>query len=285
MEFLLEQFRKLRNLQCELEKEKVSSKNPERIKEIDSELDSIHETICNIEDQISILEHPNPTIEYVFNCLCDMILKTLPILLTIFDSIRKSVDSDVSVSSDLMEYISVLSKYAMHPPKWANLVEILQLPGNLDSDSDSESNEKINEIHENWKYRISCLHVIFYEDELHSDYLSDFGLLMAFALTNCDEYPHMLNDENYDDELIREFFSESEKNLDISIISQMFPFIFFKAICHPVIRSHFPEKIDFKSVNEICSFLENYHSHCEFQTSEFTKIIHYLKRICDVLEI
>ena len=184
-----------------------------------------------------------------------------------------------------MEYISVLSKYAMHPPKWANLVEILQLPGNLDSDSDSESNEKINEIHENWKYRISCLHVIFYEDELHSDYLSDFGLLMAFALTNCDEYPHMLNDENYDDELIREFFSESEKNLDISIISLMFPFIFFKAICHPVIRSHFPEKIDFKTVNEICSFLENYHSHCEFQTSEFTKIIHYLKRICDVLEI
>jgi len=275
MEFLLEQIRELRNLQCELEKEKVSSKNPERIKEIDSELDSIHLTICDIENQISSLEHPDQTIECVFGYLRDTILKTLPILLTILDSIRKSVDSDVSVSSDLMEYISDLSKYAIHPPKWANLVKILQLPGNLDSDSDLE----------NWKYRISWLHVIFYEDELHSDYLSDFGLLMAFALTNCDEYPHMLNDENYDDELIREFFSESEKNLDISIISQMFPFIFFKAICHPVIRSHFPEKIDFKTVNEICSFLENYHSHCEFQTSEFTKIIHYLKRICDVLEI
>ena len=48
----VKQFRKLRNLQCELERESVSSENPERIKEIDSELDSIHETICNIQEQI-----------------------------------------------------------------------------------------------------------------------------------------------------------------------------------------------------------------------------------------
>jgi hypothetical protein len=159
---------------------------------------------------------------------------------------------------------------------------MLQLP-KKETDSDSDS-DKVLEV---WKYKLSWLHVIFFQDKIHSDYLSDFGLLMTIALTNCDEYKSILNTEKDDDEMIREFFSDCQ-HLDM----KKYPILFFKVLDHPTIRSHFLENPELECLetlhdhlSKICSFFEYHHYARDFTADELKQMISDLHEVCDIFDV
>ena len=274
---------------CELEifKSKIEEKmrvGGKKDNSLKRDFDSFSETIDDLLQENWHLENPDKTIVDVLEVTYEVIPKIVPILLRIFDSIR-SRQSDASVSPDLNEYIYELEEYAPHPSEWSKLLAMLQLPKESESDSDDEI----------WKYKLSWLHVIFFQDKINSDYLSDFGVLMAIALRNCDEHRSMLNNEKDDDVLIRDFFSKCQ-HLDMISILQKFPILFFKALDHPTIRSHFLENPDLKTkhhvyenlhvhLSKICSFFEYYHSGLDFTAHELNQRIFDLEMVCYILDV
>lgn len=270
---------KLKKVEYDLERKMqtltVSDEDYESVKH---ELDSYGETIEGIEEELWFLKNPDKNIGDVLRLTSEVIEKILPILLRIFDSIRRR-QSDASVPPELEEYITGLHQFGDHPAEWSKLVAMLQLPKEV-PDSD-----KVSEV---WNYKVSWLHVIFYQDKIHSDYLSDFGLLMAIALTNCDEYKSILNTEEEDDRMIRDFFSQCQ-NLDMIGILEKYPILFFKALDHPVIRSHFLDNPELETLHDhlwkICLFFESFHSDYDFKAHELDRMIYDLRKVCDILEV
>jgi hypothetical protein len=287
---LEEQIKEFEKSVCELEQRKrENSGNTGLLKEIDRELGNIQETCDGIEEEIWHLKNPPKDIHDVIRLTYEVIDKILPILLRIFDSIRRR-QSDVSVPSDLEIYISEFRQFGNHPAEWSKLMAMLQLPKKeTDSDSDEEEvpdsdSDKVLEV---WKYKLSWLHVIFFQDKIHSDYLSDFGLLMTIALTNCDEYKSILNTEKDDDEMIREFFSDC-RYLDM----KKYPIIFFKVLDHPTIRSHFLENLKLECLetlhdhlSKICSFFEHHHYARNFTEDELNQMISDLHEVYDMFDV
>jgi hypothetical protein len=63
---------------------------------------------------------------------------------------------------------------------------------------------------------LSQLHTIFFQDEKHPEFLSDFGIFLTLAITNRDESGYILYTDEASDCLISDFLSVSE--CDISDI-------------------------------------------------------------------
>jgi hypothetical protein len=261
----------------------------EEYKLLEHEFNSVSETVEDNLRELWNLENPDKKIEDVLVFTNDIIGKILPILLRIFDSIRRR-QSDASVPPELEEYIAGLKQFGHHPAEWSKLVAMLQLPKELpDSDEEDEvSDSDSDKVSEVWNYKVSWLHVIFYQDKIHSDYLSDFGLLMAIALTNCDEYKSILSTEEEDNRMIHDFFSQCQ-NLDMIGILEKYPILFFKALDHPVIRSHFLDNPELETLHDhlwkICLFFESFHSDYDFKAHELDRMIYDLRKICDILEV
>jgi hypothetical protein len=267
--------------QYDLQKKMLSQNCVKKLKSLQHSFDSVSETIEDSLRQLWHLKNPPKDIHDVFRLTYEVIEKILPILLRIFDSIRRR-QSDVSVPSDLEIYISEFRQFGNHPAEWSKLMAMLQLP-KKETDSDSDS-DKVLEV---WKYKLSWLHVIFFQDKIHSDYLSDFGLLMTIALTNCDEYKSILNTEKDDDEMIREFFSDCQ-HLDM----KKYPILFFKVLDHPTIRSHFLENPELECLetlhdhlSKICSFFEYHHYARDFTADELKQMISDLHEVCDIFDV
>jgi hypothetical protein len=275
--------------QYDLQKKKLSRDvSVKKLKSLQHSFDSVSETIEDLLSELWRLENPDKEIADVLQLSHIVIEEILPRLLLTFDSIRRR-QSNVSVPLDLEISISELQQFGNHPDEWSKLIAMLQLPKKCEKDSDSDEEEEpvpYSKLCEVWKYKLSWLHVIFFEDKIHSDYLSDFGLLMAFALTNCDEYKSILNTENDDDEMIREFFSDCE-HLAVVDVLKKHPILFFKALDHPMIRNHLleenPELEPLETLHDhllkICSFFERFHSNCKFSASELNQIISDLEKV------
>lgn len=279
-------YREQHDLQKKMLSRDVSVKE---LKSLQHSFDSISETIEDSLRELWHLKNPPKDIHDVFRLTYEVIEKILPILLRIFDSIRRR-QSDASVPSDLEISISELKQFGNHPAEWSKLMAMLQLPKKeTDSDSDEEEvpdsdSDKVSEV---WKYKLSWLHVIFFQDKIHSNYLSDFGLLMTIALTNCDEYKSILNTEKDDDEMIREFFSDCQ-HLDM----KKYPILFFKVLDHPTIRSHFLENPELECLetlhdhlSKICSFFEYHHYARDFTADELKQMISDLHKVCDMFDV
>ena len=263
--------------------------NGKEYKSVEYECNTVSEMIDDYLSELWHLKNPPKNIDDVLRITYDVIKKILPILLQIFDSIRRR-QSDASVSPELEEYISGLQQFGHHPVEWSKLVEMLQLPKKVpDSDEEEEvSDSDSDKVYEAWEYKISWLHVIFFQDKIHSDYLSDFGLLMALALTNCDEYKSILNYEKEDDLMIRDFFSQCGQLNMISLLEK-YPILFFNALDHPTIRNHFLENPELETLHvhlwNICSFFVSFHSGRDFSIIELNRIIDHFWKVCDILEV
>ena len=269
-------YREQHDLQKKMLSRDVSVKE---LKSLQHSFDSVSETIEDSLRELWHLKNPPKDIHDVFRLTYEVIEKILPILLRIFDSIRRR-QSDASVPSDLEISISELKQFGNHPAEWSKLMAMLQLP-KKETDSDSD---KVSEV---WKYKLSWLHVIFFQDKIHSNYLSDFGLLMTIALTNCDEYKSILNTEKDDDEMIREFFSDCQ-HLDM----KKYPILFFKVLDHPTIRSHFLENPELECLetlhdhlSKICSFFEYHHYARDFTADELKQMISDLHEVYDMFDV
>jgi hypothetical protein len=250
----------------------------EEYKLLEHKFNSVSETVEDNLRELWHLENPDKTIENVLVVTNDIIGKILPILLRIFDSIRRR-QSDASVPPELEEYIAGLQLFGHHPPEWSKLVAMLQLP------KEGTDSDKVSKV---WYHKISCLSVFFFQDKIHSDYRSDFGLLMAIALTNCDEYLSILKTKDDDDLMIYDFFSQCQ-NLGMIGILEKYPILFFKALDHPVIRSHFLDNPKFETFHDhlwnICLFFESFHSGHDFKAHELDRMIYDLRKVCDILEV
>lgn len=293
VEELMQQFQSLKKVESDLQRKMqtltVSDEDYESVKH---ELDSYGETIEGIEHELWFLENPDKNIGDVLRLTSEVIEKILPILLRIFDSIRRR-QSDASVPPELEEYITGLQRFGDHPAEWSKLVAMLQLPKEV-PDSD-----KVFEV---WMYKISWLSVIFFQNKfdkiMHSDYLSDFGLLMAIAMTNCDEYISILDTEKEDDLMIRDFFSECP-HLDMISLLKKYPILFFKALDHPTIRSHFLENPELETsmcssscletfhdhLSKIYSFFVDHHNARDFSAYELDRMISNLRKVCILLDV
>jgi hypothetical protein len=263
--------------------------NSEEYKSIKHEFNLVSETVDNDLRELWHLKNPDKPIDDVLVFTNGVIVKILPILLRIFDSIRRR-QSDASVPPELEEYIAGLQLFGHHPPEWSKLVAMLQLPKEgPDSDEEDEvSDSDSDKVSKVWYHKISCLSVFFFQDKIHSDYRSDFGLLMAIALTNCDEYLSILKTKDDDDLMIYDFFSQCQ-NLGMIGILEKYPILFFKALDHPVIRSHFLDNPKFETFHDhlwnICLFFESFHSGHDFKAHELDRMIYDLRKVCDILEV
>ena len=277
--------------QYDLQKKMLSQNgvDSEEYKSLQHSFDSVSETIEDSLRQLWHLKNPDKEIADVLQLSHIVIEEILPRLLLTFDSIRRR-QSNVSVPLDLEISISELQQFGNHPDEWSKLIAMLQLPKKCEKDSDSDEEEEpvpYSKLCEVWKYKLSWLHVIFFEDKIHSDYLSDFGLLMTIALTNCDEYKSILNTEKDDDEMIREFFSDCQ-HLDM----KKYPILFFKVLDHPTIRSHFLENPELECLetlhdhlSKICSFFEYHHYARDFTADELKQMISDLHEVCDIFDV
>lgn len=283
---LRDEFQKLYILQDKLGKEmsRLTVQDKE-YKSVDHQLTLIDETVDDLLCKLWRLENPPKTIADVLQLSNIVIDKILHILIRIFDLIRR-IQYDVSVPSDLEISISELRRFGNHPLDWSKLIAMLQFPKKCEKDSDEEEVVPHSKLCEFWDYRVSWLHVIFFEDKIHSDYRSDFGLLMALALTNCDEYKGVLNTEEDDDEMIRNFFSDCT-HLAVVDVFKKYPILFFKALDHPMIRNHLlEENPDLESLEtlhdhllKICSFFKRFHSGFDISEFELNQTIFDLEKV------
>lgn len=283
------EIRELYEIHNDLQKKMLS--RDVSVKELTSlqhSFESVSETIEGLLCELWHLENPPKKIEDVLQLSNIVIDQTLSILLRIFDLIRRR-QYDVSVPSDLEISISESLQFGNHPLDWSKLIAMLQLPKKCEKDSDSDSDEEEvphSKLYEVWKYKVSWLHVIFFEDKIHSDYRSDFGLLMAFALTNCDEYKSILNTEKDDDEMICNFFSDCT-HLAVVDVFKKYPILFFKALDHPMIRNHLleenPDLESLKTLHDhllkICSFFKRFHSGFDISEFELNQTISDLEKV------
>lgn len=297
---LEEQIREFEESEHELkERKRENSGNLKLVREIDQELDYIRDTRRCIEEEIWdfnwSINHPDPTIDDVFKCLSDTIQKLLPILLRILDYIRRKV----SDSSDEITVVDVLMEQtSQYPKEWSKLVGMLfQFPDDDDDDwcpffppVRAEKERKKEKAKQYMDDILSQLHTIFFQDEKHPEFLSDFGIFIILAITNHDE------SDEASDCLISDFLSGSHCDISQIFLEQRFQRIFFKALGHPIIQEHlknfFIDERKHRSfvssfprnVSKIQSFL------CEVEADyinmkDFPEIVSSLKEICDILEV
>ena len=310
---LREQIREFEKSERELEQRKRDNpQNSELIKKINSELENIMQTYDDIDEEISHLNHKDPTIDDVFECIDDTIEKVLPILLQI---INDHIRTRILDPSDEITVVDVLMKQtAQYPEEWSKLIGILfKFPRSQDDDEDDEDDywvfrkrdprleaqkerKKKKEEEEAKQYMgiiLSQLHRIFFQDENRPEVLSDFGIFLTLAITNCDESGFILNNHVDSYDLLSDFVLESS-NCDISeiFLEQRFQIIFFKGLSHPIIKQYLEENIiperkhwSFLGyVSNIESFLCNVADDC-INMKNFPEIVSSLEGICDILDV
>ena len=249
---LKEQIREFEKSERELEQRKRdNSGNSGLLEEINRELRNIRETYDDIEEEIRDINRQDPTINDVFECFRDTIQKLLPILLVIIDDyIRKIVldsSDEITVRPELMEQTT------QHPPEWSKLVGMLfQFPRSQDDDGDdywgftkpdpileAKKKEKERESQQYMDDILSQLHRIFFQDDKkHPEFLSDFGIFLTLAITNCDKSDFILHPNT-----ASEFLSVSHCDINDIFLEQRFQIIFFKSLGHPIIKQYFEENL------------------------------------------
>jgi DNA repair exonuclease SbcCD ATPase subunit len=206
LEQLRDELCKLDESERALEQRKIeNSGNSGLLKEINLKLRNIQEKYDDIEEEIRDINRQYPTIDYVFECFRDTIQKLLPILLVIIDDyIRKIIldsSDEITVRHELME------QTAQHPQEWSKLVGMLfQFPRSQDDDGDdywgftkpdpileAKKERKKKEAKQYMDDILSQLHQIFFQDEKRPEFLSDFGIFLTLAITNCDKSEYILH--------------------------------------------------------------------------------------------
>lgn len=299
-----EQIREFEESERALEQRKIdNSGNSGLLEEINRKLRNIQETYDDIDEEIRSLNRQDPTIDDVFECFRDTIQKLLPILLVILDYIRKIVldsSDEITVRCELME------QTAQHPQEWSKLVGMLfQFPRSQDDDGDNywgftkrdpileaKKKEKERESQQYMDDILSQLHRIFFQDEKRPEFLSDFGIFLTLAITNCDESGCILNTYEASD-----FLSVSHCDISEIFLEQRFQIIFFKALGHPIIKQYFEENLSERK-RRSWSFLEMF-PRCLLQIEsflcdveadyinikDFPEIVSCLREICNILEV
>jgi prefoldin subunit 5 len=307
---LREKIREFEKSESELEQRKRdNSGNSELLEGINRELRNIRETYDDIDEEISHLNRQNPTIDDVFECLDDTIEKVLPILLQI---INDHIRTRILDSSDEITVVDMLiEQTTQYSEEWSKLVGMLfQFPRSQDDDGDdywfftkpdpileAQKKEKEKEAKQYMDDILSQLHLIFFQDENRPDFLSDFGIFLTLAITNCDESGFILNNDVDSYDLLSDFVLESS-NCDISeiFLEQHFQIIFFKALSHPIIKQYLEEnfipEIKHWSLQETfpryVSNIESFLFDVEYDSinmKNFPEIVSSLKSICDILEV
>ena len=303
---LEEKIIELNKFELELEKRKIeNSRSSGLLKEINQELRDIEETCDDIEDEIRRINRSNPTIDDVFECFRDTIQKLLSILLVIIDDYIRTIVLD---SSDEITVVDILMEQtAQYPQEWSKLVGMLfQFPRDDDDDDgdgywfftkrdpilEAKKKEKKEKVKQYIDDILSQLHRIFFQDDKkRPEFLSDFGIFLTLAITNCDESGCILNTDTASD-----FLSVSHCDIrDIFLEQPRFQIIFFKALDHPIIQEHLknifiPERKHrsfdsfLRNIEKIQSFL------CDVEADyinikDFPEIVSCLKQICDILDV
>lgn len=303
---LEEKIREFEESERELEQRKrENSGNSGLLKEINRELLNIEETLDDIEEEIRRINRSNPTIDDVFECFRDTIQKLLPILLVIIDDyIRKIIldsSDEITVRPELIE------QTAQYPPEWSKLVGMLfQFPRSQDDDGDDywgftkrdpilEAQKKEKEAKQYMDDILSQLHQIFFQDnKKRPEFLSDFGIFLTLAITNCNKSEYILHANT-----ASEFLSVvSHCDIrDIFLEQQHFQIIFFKALGHPIIKKYFEENLSERK-RMSWSFLEEFPrcllkiesflydvEYDSINMKNFPEIVSCLREICDILEV
>ena len=304
---LEEQIREFEESERALEQRKrENSGNSGLLEEITRELRNIRETYDDIEEEIRDINRQDPTIDDVFECFRNTIQKLLPILLVILDDyIRKIIldsSDEITVRPELME------QTAQHPPEWSKLVGMLfQFLRSQDDDGDdywlftkhdpileAQKERKKKEAKQYMVDILSQLHQIFFQDDKkRPEFLSDFGIFLTLAITNCDKSEYILHPNTASD-----FLSVSHCDIcDIFLEQLRFQIIFFKALGHPIIKQYFEENLSERKRGS-WSFLEEFPrcllkiesflfdvEYDSINMKNFPEIVNCLEEICDILEV
>lgn len=288
------------------QRKRDNSGNSGLLEEINRELRNILETYDDIEEEIRDINRQDPTIDDVFECFRDTIQKLLPILLLIIDDyIRKIIldsSDEITVRPELME------QTAQHPQEWSKLVGMLfQFPRSQDDDGDDywlftkhdpiledQKERKKKEAKQYMVDILSQLHQIFFQDDKkRPEFLSDFGIFLTLAITNCDKSEYILHPNTASD-----FLSVSHCDIrDIFLEQLRFQIIFFKALGHPIIKQYFEENLSERKRTS-WSFLEEFPrcllkiesflfdvEYDSINMKNFPEIVNCLEEICDILEV
>lgn len=304
---LEEQIREFEKSERELEQRKIkNSGNSGLLESINRELHNIREAYDDIEEEIRYINRQDPTIDDVFECFRDTIQRLLPILLVILDDYIQKIRLDSS--DEIMVRPELMEQTAQHPQEWSKLVEMLfQFPRSQDDDDGDDywGFTKRNPILEAQKERkkkeakqymddiLSQLHQIFFQDDKkRPEFLSNFGIFLTLAITNCDKSEYILHPNTASD-----FLSVSHCDIHDIFLEQRFQIIFFKALGHPIIKQYFEENLSKRKrgswsfidgfplyVSKIESFL--YQVEYDYiNIKNFPEIVSCLREICDILEV
>jgi len=139
----------------------------------------------------------------------------------------------------------------------------------------------------------SFIRFFFQDNKKRPEFLSDFGIFLTLAITNCDKSEYILQANT-----ASEFLSVvSHCDIRDIFLEQRFQIIFFKALGHPIIKKYFEENLSERK-RMSWSFLEEFPrcllkiesflydvEYDSINMKNFPEIVNYLEQICDILEV